>query len=93
MSDYARLSGFVSGVVQGVGFRIFVQRLAYRYGLTGWVRNLPDDRVEFLAEGPRSMLEQFLEAIKVGPPAAHVSDVKIAWDKYSGEFKEFRIRL
>ncbi len=93
MSDYARLSGFVSGVVQGVGFRFFVQRRAAMYGLTGWVRNLPDDRVEFVAEGPRSMLEQFLKDIRVGPPAAHVSDVKLTWDKYSAEFKEFRIRL
>jgi len=93
LSDYARVSGFVSGVVQGVGFRFFVQRRASRYGLTGWVRNLPDDRVEFVAEGERSMLEQLLKDIKIGPPSAHVSDIKITWDKYSAEFKEFKIRL
>ena len=93
MSDYARLSGVVGGVVQGVGFRFFVQRRALRYGLTGWVRNLPDGGVEFVAEGDRSMLEQLVKDIKIGPPSAHVSDIKITWEKYSAEFKEFRIRL
>jgi len=91
MTDYARLHGWVSGVVQGVGFMFFVQDKAEEYKLTGWVRNMPDGRVEFVAEGPKGLLGEFLRDMKVGPRAAHVSSVNAEWGKYTSEFKGFRI--
>jgi acylphosphatase len=93
MSEYARLHGWVSGVVQGVGFRYFTQRKADSYGLTGWVRNLPDDRVEFVAEGPKGVLQDFLKEINIGPVSGHVEKVEVVWDNYKGEFNQFRIGL
>jgi acylphosphatase len=93
MGEYARLHGWVSGIVQGVGFRYFTQRKADRFGLTGWVRNLPDDRVEFVAEGPKGVLQDFLKEINIGPSAGKVDKVEVIWDNYKGEFTEFRIGL
>jgi acylphosphatase len=93
VAERARLHGWVSGYVQGVGFRYFAQRKGSLYGLTGWVRNLPDDRVEFLAEGPKGMLEDYLEEIHIGPAAGHVGGVQVIWEKYTGEFNEFGIKL
>jgi acylphosphatase len=93
MGEYARLHCWVSGVVQGVGFRYFTQRKAASYALTGWVRNLPDDRVEFIAEGPKGVLQDFLKEINIGPAAGKVDNVQVIWDNYKGEFNEFRIGL
>jgi acylphosphatase len=93
MSGYGRLHGWVTGVVQGVGFRYFAQRKASHYGLTGWVRNLPDDRVEFLAEGPLGILKDYLKEMQIGPPAGQVDNVQVMWEEYRGEFKNFRIGI
>ncbi|MHA1744199.1 MAG: acylphosphatase [Candidatus Omnitrophota bacterium] len=93
MVDYARLHCFVSGHVHGVGFRYFTQAKAHQYDLTGWVRNIPDGRVEFVAEGTVGMLNDLLRDIKIGPSAGFVSDVEVKWEKFTGEFKNFRIRL
>lgn len=67
----------VSGRVQGVGFRWFVMRLAQREGLTGFVRNLPDGRVEVVATGEAVRLERLAAALRAGPPHAQVTDVTI----------------
>ena len=56
----ARLHAYISGRVQGVGFRFLAQHVARMLGLTGWVQNLYDGRVEVVAEGQRQQLEQFL---------------------------------
>jgi acylphosphatase len=64
----------VGGRVQGVGFRHFVHRAAAVEGLHGWVRNLPDGRVEIHAEGERDALERFERIVRQGPPAARVDD-------------------
>lgn len=93
MADYARVHGWVSGRVQGVFFRAFTQDTANRYGLTGWVKNLPDGRVEFEAEGIKGLLHEFLKDIKRGPSASFVSHMDIKWEKFSGEFKKFQIRF
>src|SRR5262249_26186674 len=66
----------VSGHVQGVGFRWFAENQAAREGLHGWVRNLPDGRVEAAAEGDAEALERFERALRHGPPAARVDDVE-----------------
>ena len=67
----------VSGRVQGVGFRYFAQATASRDGLHGWVRNLPDGRVEAAAEGESDALDRFEQALRHGPPGARVERLEI----------------
>jgi acylphosphatase len=88
----ARLHALVEGVVQGVGFRMFVQRQAAQLNLTGWVRNTWEGNVEVVAEGKREQLEQLLTALKIGPRSAHVTNVKFVWLPANGEFPDFRVR-
>lgn len=92
-ADYIRVHGYVSGRVQGVGFRYFVQDLAVQSDLTGWVRNLPDGRVEFMAEGPKGLLDDFVKAVNRGPRTGYVAGINIDWDKFQGEYDSFRIRF
>lgn len=66
----------VSGVVQGVGFRYFVYRQALSLSLRGWVRNLPDGRVEVVAEGPAEKVSALEAAVSQGPPHAQVTNVE-----------------
>lgn len=68
---------FVSGKVQGVGYRNFAVRVARELHLTGWVRNLPDGRVEALASGPAVRLGRFVAELRIGPPRAEVSGVDV----------------
>jgi acylphosphatase len=88
-----RLTGTVTGMVQGVSFRWFVQRRATDLGLVGWVVNFSDGSVGFCAEGPRADLEQLLDAVRAGPPAAAVENVSAQWDTPTGEFHRFEIRF
>ena len=67
----------VRGRVQGVGFRYFVESAAMREGLHGWVRNLPDGSVEAQAEGDVDAVERFERALRHGPPAARVDEVRV----------------
>jgi acylphosphatase len=82
----------VSGRVQGVGFRFFVESAAVREGLHGWVRNLPDGRVEIAAEGDGEALERFERHVRHGPPGARVEDVEIDDEMPSGRTTGFAIR-
>lgn len=82
----------VSGMVQGVGFRYFVFKLAVKLTLKGYVSNLPNGSVEIKAEGDRSLLEELIALVRVGPRLAHVSDLKIAWSQPGNQFHEFDIR-
>jgi acylphosphatase len=63
--------------VQGVGFRYFTEAAAARAGVNGWVRNLPDGRVEISAEGDAAVMEQFERVVRKGPPGARVENVEI----------------
>jgi len=81
----------ISGRVQGVWYRASARDQARRQGLTGWVRNRPDGRVEALAEGPRAELEAFITWCHQGPPAARVDDIEIDWREAGGTFKEFGV--
>ncbi len=67
----------ISGRVQGVGFRYYVQSIAQRESVTGWVRNLGDGRVETAAAGDEDAIERFERAIRQGPPAARVDGVMV----------------
>jgi acylphosphatase len=82
----------VSGFVQGVCYRWFVEKKANSLGLTGYVKNLYDGRVEVVVEGERGLIEELIKMIKIGPPAADVRDIKIEWQEYKGEFSGFGIR-
>ena len=73
----ARVHLVVSGLVQGVGFRLAAQREARRLGLSGWVRNRADGRVEAVAEGPEPAIEQMVAWCRRGPPGARVRDVAV----------------
>ncbi len=72
-----RRSYLVSGAVQGVGFRHYAWRQGQRIGVTGWVSNLPDGRVEAAAEGTAEQLEEFERALRQGPPSASVTYLHI----------------
>lgn len=73
----ACIHGFVSGRVQGVFFRAAAADKARELGLDGWVRNLPDGRVEVLAAGDREALKSFTAWLHEGPPPARVDDVAV----------------
>ncbi len=88
MND-SRAHLLISGMVQGVGYRYFAARKAQLYGLKGLVKNLVDGRVEVVAEGDRSMLEEFIKDLKRGPISAHVTDVRMDWEKPTFEFDGF----
>jgi len=88
----ARLHALVTGRVQGVGFRYFVQANASQLNLTGWVRNRWNGGVEVLAEGAQPELEKLLQAIGRGPRAGTTRDVQFEWHPGSGEFSGFNIR-
>ncbi len=87
--QYQRLHAFVSGRVQGVGFRYFVMEAAQQRNLTGWVRNRFDGRVEVLAEGPYEALNELLNQLRLGPRSAFVSNVDYEWLPATGEFRRF----
>ena len=81
----------ISGRVQGVSFRMSAWEQAQRLGLTGWVKNLPDGRVELVAEGDAVALRQILAWAQNGPRFAHVSLVEVDESEASGEFSSFDI--
>jgi acylphosphatase len=76
--------------VQGVGFRYHVQRHAVTLGVAGFVRNLPDRRLEVAAEGPSAAVQALIEAVKDGPPGAAVQAVDVVWEAPRGA-SEFMI--
>jgi len=82
----------VSGRVQGVGFRWFTQDTARREGAMGWVRNLPDGRVEATAEGDAEAVERFERAIRHGPPGAQVESVDVDDEVPTGRETGFAVR-
>jgi acylphosphatase len=81
---------YYSGRVQGVGFRFTSVDLAESLGITGWVRNLSDKRVEILAEAEEESLKNFLDRIKDGF-SAYIRDIQIDWKPATGEFSGFTI--
>jgi acylphosphatase len=87
-----RLQATVHGRVQGVSFRFYTRRRATELGLTGHVRNAWDGSVEVVAEGERTDLEQILAFLRVGPPAAIVTQVDAQWVAPTNTFDRFEVR-
>jgi len=88
----ARAHVVVSGRVQGVFFRSETQDEARRQNVTGWVRNLPDGRVEAVFEGEKDNVDALIEFCRAGPPGARVARVEVVWEHFTGEFRDFGIR-
>lgn len=88
-----QLHVFWTGRVQGVGFRYTTESAGLELGLTGWVRNLPDGRVEALAEGSEKDLKLFLEKVAEGPMRRYIQNVQVQWESATGQFEEFQIRF
>lgn len=82
----------ISGVVQGVGFRYFVYDVAGDLGLRGWVRNLPDGRVEAECEGERALIEDAIKRVRIGPRGSHVTAVDVQWLAQNPNHRAFDIR-
>jgi acylphosphatase len=89
MSSQAHI--LVTGMVQGIGYRYFVKRLAASLGLPGWVKNLPSGQVEIAVEGDRSLIESMIRDLKTGHPYASVRQVAVEWGPWTGRWKEFRV--
>ena len=87
----ARMSVNYSGRVQGVGFRYTTKTVATGFELTGIVRNLPDGRVELVAEGARDELEAFRQAIRDSGLEGFIRDEQVNWTTATGEFRGFEI--
>lgn len=82
---------FLTGMVQGVGFRGWVEAQAIEIGVKGWVRNIRDQKVEILVEGEDEKVKQFIEVLKVGNGGSRIDKIETINELYSGEFKEFNI--
>jgi len=80
---------YVSGRVQGVFFRAFVSEKAMELGLTGWVKNIPDGRVEAVFEGEKEKVEQVIVTCREGPPHSVVRGVDVRWENPTGKFNSF----
>jgi acylphosphatase len=86
-----QLKAQIRGRVQGVFYRAWTQERARHLGLTGWVRNLPDGRVEWLAQGKRESLLELERLSHQGPPAAQVESVVSEWIDDEKDWNDFRI--
>src|SRR5437588_2143025 len=91
MADKVARKFFLSGDVQGVGFRFFTQRAAARHQVVGYVKNLDDGRVEALAEGPMKSVEAFKHELATGPRFSSVDHIEEINLDPSGSYSAFRI--
>jgi acylphosphatase len=86
-----QLHAAVYGRVQGVGYRLFVQREAQALGLVGWARNLTDGSVEVVAEGTGESLRRLQELLGEGPAGAAVDEVTVEWSDEAEGLQGFAI--
>ena len=91
MVEQARVHATVHGDVQGVGYRYFVQRCAWKEQLVGWVRNRPDGAVECVAQGPRDAVDRLLLALRAGPAMATVERVDERWEPVQPGIQDFDV--
>ena len=92
-NETVRAHVWVTGRVQGVGFRAHVEYSARQIGgLTGWVRNVGYDTVEAVVEGNKGQVEQLIEAIQQGPRASRVDESRVEWETPTREFLQFGVK-
>ena len=91
--DIKQVHVFYSGMVQGVGFRFTAQYIALNLNLKGWVKNIPDGRVELVAEGEEEILKTLLDRIKNGILQSHIRKEEVKWKPASGQLGGFEIRF
>lgn len=90
--DKVRKHIYISGRVQGVGFRANARQKAQVYGVKGWIKNLFDGRVEAVVEGEKDSVQQMVKYLKRGPSFANVTDVEINNESATGNFNTFSIK-
>ena len=81
----------IKGLVQGVGYRYYAQQAASSLGLKGFVRNLWDGDVEVVVEGDKTVIEELIDNLKIGPSSGRVTNVYIDWDTCTEKYKSFNI--
>lgn len=91
-NDRERAHVYVSGEVQGVFFRDSAREKAEELGLSGWVKNLPDGRVEAVFEGPPNEVREIVRWCEGGPPHARVENVDPEYDAAHGNLSGFEVR-
>lgn len=91
--DTCRAHVFYSGRVQGVGFRYTAEKLALDLSLVGWVKNLPDGRVEMVCEGPKDKIETLLSEIRTSTLGPHIQKAACSWEEPSHSFDDFRVEF
>ena len=84
---------YYGGRVQGVGFRHLAEGFAQEAGLTGFVKNTQDGRVELVCEGPKQKIEALLAQIQYGPLGRYIQKADCSWETPSGEFTDFTVEF
>ncbi len=87
----ARAHVLISGKVQGVFYRVNTKRMADKLGVKGWIRNLPDGRVEAVFEGDEEAVKRLISWWWIGPPGAKVTNIEVEWEEYLGEYESFKV--
>lgn len=82
----------ISGRVQGVGFRFFVQQKARELGIKGWVKNMGDGSVLVMAQGEKTDMETFIDYLSRGPALARVDNIEKSKTDFSSEFSDFGVK-
>jgi acylphosphatase len=88
----ARAHMFISGKVQGVGYRIFVSEVALTNGLTGYVMNAPESNIEAVFEGNKKSIEAAIKKCSAGIPSAKIKIIDVSWEDKLENFTTFMIR-
>lgn len=83
---------YISGFVQGVGFRAYVRSKARKIGITGWVRNLTDGRVEGVFQGEKETVLRLIALCRRGPFFSNTTDIVVDWEEGNEQFSEFTKR-
>ena len=89
--EMVRAHVLISGRVQGVFFRAYTQRAAQERGISGWVMNTRDGRVEAVLEGEKEKVEDMIRWCDQGSPMSHVTSVSVDWQEYVGEYNDFSV--
>lgn len=93
MNKKVRAHIYISGMVQGVFFRSNAKEKADELGIFGFMKNLPDGRVEAFFEGVEEKVQKMVRWCQQGPEIAKVEKTDVTWEDYTGEFSDFSIYL